>query len=589
MKQMLMQLKPRTLDDIIAAIALYRPGPMDSIPKYIEARHDRSKIKYCTPLLAPILDVTYGCIVYQEQVMQIFREIAGYSFGHADVVRRAISKKKQGVIDGEKQAFIDGAVSKGIDRSDAKQLFGDIVSFANYAFNKSHAAAYAVLSFRTAYLKTHYPLEYESALLTSVLSSTEKLSEYIADCGKQGIRILPPDINKSRGSFHVENSAIRFGLTAIRNIGDKLVGQLIAERDRNGIYESIDDFIERTEKTDLNKRALEMLIKSGAMDSLGVDRSKLLAVYEGLLDKRGILTDSSLENQIGMFDSMAKTEIPRRLKIEFPDVKEFTAREKLMLEKESCGIYLSGHVLDDYKKHISALKLDRIIDIRISFADSAKSDGDSDYDTNYICETEKEYTDKSSVLVVGCVTKRTNKATKSGEQMAFVTIEDYTSSIEILVFPKTLQRYGYLLAYDSVIAVSGTLSVREDEEVKILCDKIIPLISDNRFDNEEIPVIESRKSANTAKNAKKIGEDKSETKITVPKNTGKVFLRVNSETSSEYKKARAFCGIFTGNVPAVFYISEKSEYMKDYLMITADDFVINELREMLGNENVVLR
>ena len=588
MKQMLMQLKPRTLDDIIAAIALYRPGPMDSIPKYIEARHDKSKIKYCTPLLAPILDVTYGCIVYQEQVMQIFREIAGYSFGHADVVRRAISKKKQGVIDGEKQAFIDGAVSRGIDKDDAEQLFGDIVSFANYAFNKSHAAAYAVLSFRTAYLKTHYPLEYESALLTSVLSSTDKLSEYIADCNKQGIKILPPDINKSRGSFHVENNSIRFGLTAIRNIGDKLVSQLIAERDRNGDYESIDDFIERSEKTDLNKRALEMLIKSGAMDSMGVNRSKLLAVYEGLLDKRGILTDASLENQIGMFDTLPKSDIPHRLKIEYPDVKEFSARDKLMLEKESCGIYLSGHVLDDYEKHIATLKTDRIADIRASFADKSELNGDEDYEAEIIGENENEYTDKSRVLIVGCVTKRTNKATKSGEQMAFVTVEDYTSSIEILVFPKILQSFGYLLSYDSVIAVSGTLSVREDEDVKILCDKVIPLISDDKFDSEEnIPVIEKSLPKKTV-NAKKTEPISQAAKI-IPKIIKKVYLRINTEESNEYSRARAFCEIFTGNVPAVFYIADRNEYMKDYVMIDANEFVINELKDMLGDDNVVIR
>ena len=588
MKQMLMQLKPRTLDDIIAAIALYRPGPMDSIPKYIEARHDKSKIKYCTPLLAPILDVTYGCIVYQEQVMQIFREIAGYSFGHADVVRRAISKKKQGVIDGERQAFIDGAVSRGIDKDDAEQLFGDIVSFANYAFNKSHAAAYAVLSFRTAYLKTHYPLEYESALLTSVLSSTDKLSEYIADCNKQGIKILPPDINKSRGSFHVENNSIRFGLTAIRNIGDKLVSQLIAERDRNGDYESIDDFIERSEKTDLNKRALEMLIKSGAMDSMGVDRSKLLAVYEGLLDKRGILTDASLENQIGMFDTLPKSDIPHRLKIEYPDVKEFSARDKLMLEKESCGIYLSGHVLDDYEKHIATLNTDRIADIRASFADKSELNGDEDYEAEIIGENENEYTDKSRVLIVGCVTKRTNKATKSGEQMAFVTVEDYTSSIEILVFPKILQSFGYLISYDSVIAVSGTLSVREDEDVKILCDKVIPLISDDKFDSEEnIPVIEKSLPKKTV-NAKKTEPISQAAKI-IPKIIKKVYLRINTEESNEYSRARAFCEIFTGNVPAVFYIADRNEYMKDYVMIDANEFVINELKDMLGDDNVVIR
>ncbi len=581
MKQMLTQLKPRTLEDIIAAIALYRPGPMDSIPKYIEARHDKSKIHYCTPLLAPILDVTYGCIVYQEQVMQIFREIAGYSFGHADVVRRAISKKKQGVLDGEKQAFLEGAVARGIDKNDAEQLFGDIVSFANYAFNKSHAAAYAVLSFRTAYLKTHYPREYESALLTSVLSSADKLSEYIADCAKQGIKILPPDINKSRGSFHVENGSIRFGLTAIKNIGGGLVEQLISERDSGGEFADIDDFIERTSKTDLNKRALEMLIKSGAMDSLGVDRSKLLAVYENLLDKRGILTQASLENQIGMFDTMSKVDIPRRAKIEFPDVKEFSARDKLMLEKESCGLYLSGHVLDDFKKHIASLKVDKISDIRASFSDNTADEGEEDGDITVSSDKTGEYTDKSRVVVIGCVTKRTNKATKSGEQMAFVTVEDYSSSIEMLVFPKTLQKYGYLLTYDSAIAVSGTLSIREEEDVKLLCDKIIPLVSDGEYDaNVNIPTLNPEKSPKPKLEPKPTPQTGAVTKV---------FLRCTGEGTEEFKRAHAFCEIFGGNVPAVFYVSDKKEYLKNYCLIEPSNFVITELKEMLGEENVVLR
>ncbi|MGN1409330.1 MAG: DNA polymerase III subunit alpha [Eubacteriales bacterium] len=591
MRQMLTQLKPRTLEDIIAAIALYRPGPMDSIPKYIEARHDKSKIHYCTPLLAPILDVTYGCIVYQEQVMQIFREIAGYSFGHADVVRRAISKKKQGVLDGERQAFIDGAVSKGISEDDAVKLFDDIVSFANYAFNKSHAAAYAVLSFRTAYLKTHHPLEYESALLTSVLSSTDKLSEYIADCTKQGIKILPPDINKSRGSFHVENGAIRFGLTALKNVGGGLVKQIIDERENGGEFESIEDFVERSAKTDLNKRALEMFIKSGALDSLRVERSRLLAVYETLLDKRGILNDDALDNQIGMFDSLSKAEMPKRAKIEFPNVKEFSARDKLMLEKESCGLYLTGHVLDDYKTHISQLKTDKIADIRasfeIEFSDDSEEEGDIDLRNG---DGVSRYTDKSRVLIIGCITKRTTKSTKNGEQMAFVTLEDYTSSIEMLVFPKTLQKYGHLLIYDAAVAVVGTISAREDEEVKILCDRMIPLTSDSDYENSSaaLPVISAEYKAPERSNESE-AEKQPPKAAPQTQSLSKIYIRVESEDSAVFRRVSAFCDIFTGQTPVIFYSSVKKEYLKTQKFISATDFVVNELKLLLGEENFVIR
>ncbi|MBR5446719.1 MAG: DNA polymerase III subunit alpha, partial [Clostridia bacterium] len=278
MRQMLTQLKPSCLDDIIAAIALYRPGPMDSIPKYIEARRHRDTIRYASPALAPILDVTYGCIVYQEQVMQIFREIAGYTFGHADVVRRAISKKKQGVLEKEREAFLAGAVENGMREEDASDLFEDIVSFANYAFNKSHAAAYAVLSFRTAYLRTHYPLEYNCALLTSVLSQTGKLNEYITECARRGIKVLPPDINKSRAHFHAEGNCIRFGLVALKNVGLSFINAFLKERETHGEFLDFADLVERMYPIELNNRQVEYLIKSGAMDNLGAFRSQLLTV-----------------------------------------------------------------------------------------------------------------------------------------------------------------------------------------------------------------------------------------------------------------------------------------------------------------------
>lgn len=576
-RQMLMQLKPRCLDDIIAAIALYRPGPMDSIPKYIEARHDPSKIHYCTPKLAPILDVTYGCIVYQEQVMQIFREIAGYSFGHADVVRRAISKKKQSVLDGERQAFIDGAVERGITETDATELFEDIVSFANYAFNKSHAAAYAVLSFRTAYLKTHYPREYESALLTSVMTSTDKLTEYLADCAKQKIKILPPDINKSRSEFHVENDAIRFGMSAMKNVGTAFIKTIVSERERNGDFADIDDFINRMNGTDMNKRQLETLIKSGTLDSLGVSRSKLLAVYEKLLDRRNISMQGNMDGQIGMFDIGEPTSIPKPAKIEFPNIPDMTAREKLICEKESCGLYLSGHILDDYAHHISSIRPLNISDVKAVF----QSKSNTEAETDMVAERPRlELADGSAVTVVGIVTKRTNKATKNGEQMAFVTLEDRTSSIELVCFSGILSKYGIFLNNDSVIAVRGTISVRDEEEPKLIARSVAALVPDTsatKQDKPNQPAVPTENTSHTSSNAPKM------------RPIAKLYLRFLSEDIPVFRRAKAVCSIFNGTIPVIYYFSDTGNYKPSGLYINPTEFVINELRELLGNENVVAR
>ncbi|MGN1346371.1 MAG: DNA polymerase III subunit alpha, partial [Eubacteriales bacterium] len=576
-RQMLMQLRPRCLDDIIAAIALYRPGPMDSIPKYIEARHDPSKIHYCTPKLAPILDVTYGCIVYQEQVMQIFREIAGYSFGHADVVRRAISKKKQSVLDGERQAFLDGAVERGITEADATELFEDIVSFANYAFNKSHAAAYAVLSFRTAYLKTHYPREYESALLTSVISSTEKLTEYLDDCRKQKINILPPDINKSRSGFHVENGAIRFGMSAMKNVGTAFIDAIVAERTRNGEFADIDDFINRMSGTDMNKRQLETLIKSGALDSLGTSRSKLLAVYEKLLDRRSALAQPDMEGQIGMFDTGTQVVPPKPAKIEFPEVAEMTAREKLVCEKESCGLYLSGHILDDYSRHLSMIQPLSISDIKAVFQREDTAEDETETDT-IVERPHLNLADKSPVTIAGVLTKRTNKATKNGGPMAFVTLEDRTASMEIVCFQRVLTKYGAFLTVDSVVAVSGMLSVREEEEPKLLADQVLPLMADSesletKKQSPEAPANHPPVSAAPQR----------------PRVITKIYLRAAGENDPMFRRARAVCEIFSGAVPVTFYFSDTKEYRPSGLFLNPTDSILGELRELLGGENVVVR
>lgn len=567
-RQMLTQLKPQCLDDIIASIALYRPGPMDSIPKYIEARHDPSKIQYCTPVLAHILDVTYGCIVYQEQVMQIFREVAGYSFGHADVVRRAISKKKQGVIDGERKAFLTGATERGVSTEDATALFEDIVSFANYAFNKSHAAAYAILSYRTAYLKTHYPREYLSALLTSVLSQTDKITEYIADCKKRGIVILPPDVNHSYSGFHVEGENVRFGLSALKNVGVAFIESLVEERTEKGPFSDFSDFVFRMKNRDVNKRQMETLIKSGALDCLGAKRSQMLAVYEQALERR---SGNVLEGQLDMFAENVIA-VPAYAKIQFPDIPELSEKELLNLEKESSGFYLSGHMLDNYTLHMSELKTDRISDLLHSGEDA-----------DVLTENEEEYTvrraagayaDKTPALLAGIITKRTAKTTKNNEEMAFITLEDKSGEIEILFFPKCFQRYSHLLAYGAAVVVKGRARIRDGDTPKVIAESALLLMNNQSYATrrQEASLNAVPKSDASAASVRKI------------------FLRIESPASKAYRRAAAVMNIFEGNVPVIIYDRESGAYLKEQILKTAaTPLVLHELRELLGEENVVVR
>ncbi len=567
-RQMLMQLKPRCLDDIIASIALYRPGPMDSIPKYIEARHDPSKIHYCTPALAPILDVTYGCIVYQEQVMQIFREIAGYSFGHADVVRRAISKKKQGVLDGEREAFLRGAVERGISEPDAAALFDDIVSFANYAFNKSHAAAYAVISYRTAYLKTHFPREYISALLTSVLGQTEKIAEYMADCRKRGIEVLPPDINYSYSGFHVDGEHIRFGLSALRNVGVSFIESVIAERTERGLFRDFTDFVSRMKDRDMNKRQLEALIKSGALDSLGARRSQMLAVYEQAMERRN---STIPDGQIDMFAEIGDS-MPPPPRILMPDIPELGKKELLNMEKESAGMYLLGHLADDYSNHLSALNCDSVGDILRS--------GEPPSEDGYPAHAPL-YEDKASVTVAGVITKRVGKTTKNGEEMAFVTVEDKTGEIEILFFPKPFARFSHILPYGGAVIVSGRLSIREGDAVKILADKALPLMNNQSY---TAAVPQPNKTVAAAQTAVP------QTPSVQNSPVNKIFLRVDSTESKACRRALALMAIFEGNVPVILYDKESGAYLKEKILsVGPTPFVIGELKALLGEENVVIR
>jgi len=554
MRQMLTELRPDCFDDIIAAIALYRPGPMDSIPQYIEARHNPEKVKYDPPELEPILKSTYGCTVYQEQVMSIFREIAGYTYGHADVVRRAMSKKKADVLHAERESFLEGAKQRGFDEDKSAKLFDDMISFANYAFNKSHAAAYAVISYRTAYLKAHYPCEFMAALMTSVLGNLTKLSEYIDECKKLNINVLPPNINESRMNFHPYGKDIVFGLLALKNVGQQFIERIIAER-KIKPFADFEDFVNRMSDGDINKRMVEGLIKSGAFDSLGVYRSRLLASYEQLID---IATDkkrSNISGQLNIFSqSVAVDTAPS---FTYPNIPDFSIKDKLVLEKESSGMYFSGHLLDSYSVHAEALGVKSLSAIKSS--DSLK--------------------DKQEVEFTGIISNITLKTTKKNDRMAFITLEDRYGELECLVFPSQYEKYSYLIRLDNAIFVKGTLSIRDDDGVKVILN-----FADELTENGKYRELEKRKSVQPIQSAAQQPKT-----APVPKRISKIFLRVPNLECVEYKKAKNLVDIFVGEIPVSFYDASQAKYMNYSAGLAVSEYIVKELKGLLGDENVVAK
>ncbi len=543
MRQMLTELAPDRFEDIIAAIALYRPGPMDSIPKYIESRHNPNKISYAHPLLEPILNSTYGCIVYQEQVMSIFRTVAGYSYGHADVVRRAISKKKGNVLQSEKDNFLNGAIKNGIDKNVAEKLFDDIASFANYAFNKSHAAAYALISYRTAYLKAHYPCEYMAALITSVLGNMPKLAEYISECGKYNIKVLPPNINESKLLFYPYENTIIFGLLALKNVGKQFIENILSERELNGSFSSFENFINRLSQYDINKRMVESLIKVGAFDSLGIYRSQLLASYESIIDTEQQKSRNNLAGQLDMF-SMLSAESNISPSFKYPNIPERPAKELLKMEKEVAGMYFSGNLLDSYSMHISKLSAKNISDIL--------DDPDS--------------FDKSSVNIVGMITSVTVKITKKNDKMAFITLEDKYGEIECILFPSQLQRFSATIQEDTAVLVEGNVSLREDEDAKILVNKILPLTENNAYEDKQTTSFKA-----------------------LPASYTKLYLRVPNSTELTFTKAKNIVDNSKGTTPVIFYDSSVSKYFNYEKGIALTTQNYNLLIDILGEENVVLK
>ena len=479
MKNFMKELKPQSLEDVIAGISLYRPGPMDFIPQYIRGKNRPDTIRYDCPQLEPILKPTYGCIVYQEQVMQIVRNLAGYTLGRSDLVRRAMSKKKASVMEKERQNFVygneaegvPGCIANGIDEATANKIYDEMIDFAKYAFNKSHAAAYAVVSYQTAYLKYYYPVEFMAALMTSVIDFPNKVAEYILVCRQMGIKILPPDVNCGMYGFSVDNGAIRYGLSAIKSVGRPVIESLVRERDENGQYRSLKDFMERN-SPQMNKRAVENFIKAGALDCLDGNRRQKMLVYQKISDSISQDKKNSLAGQMSLFDLVSE-EDKKEFEIRMPDVEEFGKEELLGYEKEVLGIYLSGHPLENYRG-----MMEKTI--------SAKtSDFQQDEETNL-----PKVMDGQKVIIGGMITDKTIKYTKNNKVMAFLTVEDLVGTVEVVVFPRDYEKSQQFLNEEGRVFIQGRVSAEDDRASKLILEKIRPFDNMPReiwiqFDNKE--------------------------------------------------------------------------------------------------------
>lgn len=565
MKSVLIKLKPESIEDLIAVLSLYRPGPRDSIPTYIHNRHNPNDVVYKHPLLKDILEVTNGCIVYQEQVMQIFRTLAGYSLGRADIVRRAMSKKKHDVMQREKEIFINGLVNNdgkievagcirnGIDKSVAESIYTEMESFASYAFNKSHAAAYANISYQTAWLKTFYPCQYMAALMTSVLDNQDKLSQYIEECQRMNILVLPPNINESLLSFTVvDNRSIRYGLLAVKNIGKAFIDNIIDER-KNCLYTDFIDFCKRMYSKGLNSRAVESLIKCGALDGLKYNRRQMLMSLKTVLNSAEYESRYSSAGQLSLFNTTRDTSQDFLPKI--VDCSEFSKQELLNMEKEVAGIYLSGHPLNVYTEYAKSLGCSRIIDIL-----------DIDENTD----------NQNTVKLLGIVSNIKNQVTKSNQVMAFVTLEDKYGSIELIIFPKTLAEYGAYLYEGAVVTVIGTLNSRENEATKLICNLIKPAPPPDKI------VIEQ----NANKNAKTNN---------IVRNTNNsvrtLYIKIDNLNGDKFRRVKRLLDIFDGNTPVIFYLSDDNRIVRapKNMFIYLNDVLVNELKHQIGEENVKVK
>ena len=547
-------MKASSIEDITAIVALYRPGPMDSIPTFIANKLDAKKITYKTPQLEPILKVTYGCIVYQEQVINIFRSLGGYTMGQADNIRRAISKKKMKVIESERKTFvygdpaqnIPGCIANGVSEAAAQSIYDEIVEFANYAFNKAHAVCYAVVSYQTAYLKCHYPKQYMAALMTSVLDSATKISGYIAECKDMGIPVLPPDINHSRDNFSVEGGAIRFGLGAVKNVGRGLIRSMVAKREEGGPFKSLEDFLTRMGDGELNKRAVENFIKCGACDCFGYHRSELLNVYEEMMDTIADNRRRNLEGQMGMFAMLDEEEPGASIPI--PRLNEMKKADLMLLEKETTGIYLSGHPMDDYRHY---LKNTHVLPI------------------GRLMEEDCPVKDEQIVSVAGIVQSVKMKTTRNNSMMAYVTVEDDTAAIELLAFSNVLNQYGGYLRENTPVVITGRLSVRDDKEPQIIVNRARPIT-----DYAEEMQIQPAPVQPVQPQMPKVHQ-------------GTLWLQLSGAEDAAMQKVKAIVNMFPGSSQVKIFLADTRKILGGNAAL--DERMILELKNLLGEGNVVIK
>ena len=539
-------LKPKNIEDICAVIALYRPGPMDSIPRFLACAQDPAKVTYKDPSLVPILSGTYGCIVYQEQVIRIFQDLAGYSLGQADMVRRAMSKKKVKEIEKEREAFlygdpkrgIPGCVANGVPEGSAQAIYNEMYDFAEYAFNKSHSLVYAIVCYQTAWFKCHYPKEYMAALLTSVLDSTEKVAEYIAECKEMGIKLLPPDVNQSGANFTVVEEGIRFGLVALKGVGRAVVANLLSEREKNGPFADFMEFCDRLYDQDMNRRMLESLIKSGAFDAMGYRRSQLMQVFGQVLDGIAATRKRNLDGQLDLFGmgGGAKESAPLPALV-LPNLPEYTPQELMSMEKETTGLYLSGHPMDQYRetaKQLGAVTIGSIL------SDFAREDGP------------RQYRDEQRVSIAGVISTYRTRTTRNNTLMAYINLEDATASMELLCFSRVLNESGSYIRENSAILAEGKISVREDKEPQLMVDSIRPLSN-----------LEAASGGET------------------------LYLRLPSREDPQVRKVRLALSFFPGQSQVVIYFEDCKKRIGSRCEIHPT--LVKDLTERLGERNVVVK
>ena len=549
-----MGLKPKSIEDITAVIALYRPGPMDSIPRFIECSAHPEKISYKHEMLRPILEVTYGCIVYQEQVIEIFRRLAGFSLGQADMIRRAMSKKKHKVIDAERKAFvngdpsrgIDGAVKRGVPENIANSIYDEILDFASYAFNKAHAVSYAIVSYRTAYMKRRYPRQYMAALLSSVLDNSTKISEYIAECREMGIKLLPPDVNESYADFSVSGNDIRFGLVAIKSIGRGFINELIARRSQDGAFRSFEDFCRRMAGRELNRRAVENLIRAGAFDSFGYKRKALLRIAGVMID--GVQHDSrnNVDGQLNLFGE-PEFEESGALSIQIPDIEEYTRAELMAMEKETAGLYLSGHPMDEYRERVRRAGLVPIASILT----------DASSDSHH-----KTYPDGAVVTVAGVVQSSNTRMTKSNTLMSYIDLEDDTGAMELIAFQRALDAGGRYVKENELIIVRGRVSVRDEKEPQLMVDEIRPISDLGKLTPAQPPV-------QTASPEQKL------------------WVKLPSESDPLLERIKLILTMFPGTQQMIIYCEREKKRIGTKCLIHPS--LVAELKELCGDKNIVIK